>query len=326
MLRLQTLQTQLGNISLQATLIIGFAVSMFSGDTIQPLMDADSQRCLYKSWAHMLLGILFYLSLVACVCYCFIVVTLAAFLKQSSQQSALLVSTRAAVANTQKHITLVYRLFVRSVFAFIVSAALLIWLYAGLPSKIKWDETAAEKAFAGANLSTDVSELDNGSWEISCLNSHSASDSQLRDNYGYAVGISSSVLICVLSVWGIYTYMGVESTYEQSALLSWYANFEIEEKRRAAAASAAAGDAKKPSAEPSAASPDGAKGAWYGGATSLLPTVGSPYGTFFPSGDAPTSGAGGAVRDDGSDPDSVTGEAQGRGSGSDSPSEHEHPR
>ena len=79
MLRLSTLQTQLGNVSLQATLIIGFAISMFSGDSMNPLMDDLGPRCLYKTWVHMLLGMCFFLSLSACICLCFIVVALAAF-------------------------------------------------------------------------------------------------------------------------------------------------------------------------------------------------------------------------------------------------------
>ena len=32
MLRLQTLQTQLGNVSMQATLVIGFAIAMLGGE------------------------------------------------------------------------------------------------------------------------------------------------------------------------------------------------------------------------------------------------------------------------------------------------------
>lgn len=50
MLRLQTLQTQIGNVSLQSTLIIGFAVSMLCGDNMVPLMDDQGPRCLFKSW------------------------------------------------------------------------------------------------------------------------------------------------------------------------------------------------------------------------------------------------------------------------------------
>ena len=83
-------------------------------------------------------------------------VTLSAFLKQASQQTALLVSTRASVANTQVHLRLVFRLFVRSISCFVAGFALLIWLFAGLPTRIPFDEKAAEQGSAEARSQLEM--------------------------------------------------------------------------------------------------------------------------------------------------------------------------
>ena len=103
MLQLNVLQTQLDNVSMQSTLIIGFALGMWAGETLSPLLEDDGPRCIFKTWLHMLFGLGFFLSVAACISYCFICVLLSSYVKQASQGAALLVSTRAAVANTQRH-------------------------------------------------------------------------------------------------------------------------------------------------------------------------------------------------------------------------------
>ena len=45
MLQLGVLQTQMDNLSVQATLLIGFALSMWGGATLKPLLEDDSQIC-----------------------------------------------------------------------------------------------------------------------------------------------------------------------------------------------------------------------------------------------------------------------------------------
>ena len=45
MLQLGVLQTQMDNLSVQATLPIGFALSMWGGATLKPLLEDDSQIC-----------------------------------------------------------------------------------------------------------------------------------------------------------------------------------------------------------------------------------------------------------------------------------------
>ncbi|KAL3907909.1 MAG: hypothetical protein SGPRY_010001 [Prymnesium sp.] len=254
MLRLQTLQTQLGNVSMQATLVIGFAIAMLGGDNMVPLMDDEGSRCLYKSWIHMLCGLIFFLSVAGCVSYCFIVVgasslsvrqldvssiihpplqvTVAAYLKQASQRSALLVSTRAAVANTGMHIKVVFRMFVRSIICFIISAVLLIWLFAGLPSRLPFDYDAAEAAWEGAGDASYVSQLDDGKYVITCLDPHSVKDQNLRNDYALALAGLTTALIVVMCAWGMHTFYRVRRTYEPRTLLSWYSKFERAEKRR----------------------------------------------------------------------------------------------
>ena len=66
-MRLQLYQDMLTNISTQATLLLGFALATFGADLLPYIMDSQSQFCLYKSWAHKLIGFLF---LTANTCCC----------------------------------------------------------------------------------------------------------------------------------------------------------------------------------------------------------------------------------------------------------------
>jgi hypothetical protein len=152
-----------------------------------------------------------------------IVVTLSAFLKQASQQSALLVSTRASVANTQVHLRLVFKLFVRSVSCFVAGFALLIWLFAGLPSRVPFDHAAAEKGWAGASDEDYISALDDGGYTITCLDRHSSADEALRNSYAYALCGLTTLLISTMCAWGLRTFEAIKRTYEPRTLLSWYA-------------------------------------------------------------------------------------------------------
>ncbi|KAL1526467.1 hypothetical protein AB1Y20_015177 [Prymnesium parvum] len=232
MLRLQTLQTQLGNVSMQATLVIGFAIAMLGGDNMTPLMDDVGPRCLYKSWVHKLLGLVFFLSVAGCVSFCFIVVTISAFLKQASQRTALLVSTRAAVANTGVHIRQVYSLFVKAITCFIVSAVLLIWLFAGLPSRVPFDYMEAQSRWLGAGDEAYVSALDNGNYTITCLDPHNEADEKARNSYALSLAGLTTLLIVGMCTWGLRTFYRVRDTYEPRALLSWYSKYELEERRK----------------------------------------------------------------------------------------------
>lgn len=174
----------------------------------------------------MVLGALFFILVTACIAFCFIVVVLASYLKQASQQAALLVSTRASVANTQVHIQTVFRHFVRAITCFIVSAALLIWIFAGLPSRVPFKHTI------NRSLQGDmIEELDTGSYTIMCLDIHSASANWQRDAYMIVLSSLTTLVIAAMVAWGYHTYYLMAATYEPRELLTWYSRHKLEQSR-----------------------------------------------------------------------------------------------
>jgi hypothetical protein len=237
--QMTVLQTQLDNLSMQSTLVIGFALAMWGGETLTPLMDDESGRCLFKGWVSKLLGLCFILTVALCVGLCFVVVVLASYLKQAAQGAALMVSTRAAVAQTRVHIRLVYALFVGAVFSFLTAAVLLIWLFAGLPFRVPWN------ASEGGHPPDEVVTLDNGEHTILCMNVHSAAHNASRDTYALWLSSLNTGLLLAMCAWGYSQFQELRHTYEPDTLLAWYA----EEERRMAEEARAREDLRKEAAD-----------------------------------------------------------------------------
>ena len=126
---LGVLQTQMDNLSVQATLIIGFALSMWAGETLTPLLEDESQICIWKSWYHLLFATCFFMLVAVCISCCLIIVSIVSYIKQAAQEAALIVSTGAAVACTRYHLRSLNYLFVLAYTTFTLSAVLLIILY-----------------------------------------------------------------------------------------------------------------------------------------------------------------------------------------------------
>ena len=38
------------NLTMQATLLVGFTLAMWSGETLSPLVEDEGVKCVYKSW------------------------------------------------------------------------------------------------------------------------------------------------------------------------------------------------------------------------------------------------------------------------------------
>ena len=83
-MKMQVLQTQLDNVSTQATLLIGFTLSMWAGETLVPLTEDQSAHCIYKTAWTQVLGFAFFISVVLGVCFCSTVVGLSSYVKQRS--------------------------------------------------------------------------------------------------------------------------------------------------------------------------------------------------------------------------------------------------
>uniref|UniRef100_A0A7S4C3Z4 Uncharacterized protein n=1 Tax=Chrysotila carterae TaxID=13221 RepID=A0A7S4C3Z4_CHRCT len=225
MLQLGVLQTQLDNVSMQATLIIGFALGMWAGETLEPLFDDESARCVFKTGQHMVLAVFFFCSVAACISCCFIVVSLSSYVKQASQRAALLVSTGAAVAVTRQHIKVIYDYFVLAVLLFISSAALLIWLFVGLPDRIPFEGDPH------GEVSELLTHLDNGKYFITCINTYSERANHERDTFSFYLACTNTIVLVGMGVWGYIKFRGVSRTYQARRLLDWYHSEKAENQQ-----------------------------------------------------------------------------------------------
>jgi len=78
----------------------------------------------WKTWYHLAFAAVFFVTIALCISCGGIIVSLVLYIKQAAQESALLVSTGAAVANTRRHLSSLNRLFVVSYASFALSAVL----------------------------------------------------------------------------------------------------------------------------------------------------------------------------------------------------------
>jgi len=237
MLQLGVLQTQMDNLSVQATLLIGFALSMWGGATLKPLLEDDSQICIWKTWYHLAFAAVFFVTIALCISCGGIIVTLVLYIKQAAQESALLVSTGAAVANTRRHLSSLNRLFVVSYASFALSAVLLIVLYVGMPARIPTPYPALERAHMndhtwGSELESLVTRFD-GVPTITCLDPRSPASHYNRFAYGAAIAATNTLIIVCMSAWGYRLYAVIRRSYMHDELLHWFVGQQAEQKRRA---------------------------------------------------------------------------------------------
>ena len=130
------------NLTMQATIVIGFALAMWGGETLGPLVEEESEVCIYKSVGHRLFATMFFLSVSVTMSLALAVVVLTSQVKQLAQEAALLVSTQAAVARSRGHVRHMNNCFSAATCSFYCSAMLLVILFVGLP---KFVRTHADK-------------------------------------------------------------------------------------------------------------------------------------------------------------------------------------
>jgi len=237
MLQLGVLQTQMDNLSVQATLIIGFALSMWAGETLTPLLEDHSQMCIWKSWYHLIFATFFFILVAVCISCCLIIVSIVSYIKQAAQEAALIVSTGAAVACTRFHLKSLNKLFVLAYTTFTLSAVLLIILYVGLPKRIdtseEWLEHHLHAAEGGVEKEVEgVEELFDGSFSITCIDPRSSSDNRGRNLAGALIASANAIVILSMSGWGFYRFKTVRRSYKPLNLLSWYVTHQTEQKKK----------------------------------------------------------------------------------------------
>ena len=87
MMQLSVLQTQMDNICLQSTLITGFAIGMWAGETLSPFVEDDSQACIWKHNSSLVFGHIFFYCVAVCISCCVIIVTSISYIKQAAQEA-----------------------------------------------------------------------------------------------------------------------------------------------------------------------------------------------------------------------------------------------
>lgn len=129
--RLKLFQDTLRNLSLQATLILGFSLSTYGADMLPVILDDTSNFCFYKNGWNMLFGSIYLFNNTANVCLCLLVMLSSSYIALKSQTALLYVGGSAAVWRTQMLCGRVYRWYGYALVTFITNACLLAWLFLG---------------------------------------------------------------------------------------------------------------------------------------------------------------------------------------------------
>ena len=123
--RLEQLHLHLESFNLQATLIVGFALSTLNADNLVAIADDQSRFCLYKQPTTA--GLYVVLTMFA-IGTCMICLGLSFYVIVRSQQSANEVSVKHTVALVRLHKANIQRYYMVGMLAFFVSLLLLVWM------------------------------------------------------------------------------------------------------------------------------------------------------------------------------------------------------
>jgi len=209
-------------------LIIGFALGMWAGETLEPLIEDESQICIWKTWYHMLFAAVFFLCVALCISCGLVIVSFVLYIKQAAQKAALLVSTSAAVAKTREHLGMLYYVFVATYLTFTLSAVLLIILFVGLPARlpILLSSDAAE-----SELESIVEQYD-GSYTITCVDPRETGQNARRDLFGGVLCSMNTLVVASMAVAAYHRFRCVRRSYESAALLSWFVIYQTEQRAK----------------------------------------------------------------------------------------------
>ena len=245
MLQLSVTQTQLDNLCLQSTLIIGFTLSILSGETLKPLVDDSEQSCIWKSTMALAFGHILFYMIATCIGCCIVNICLISYLKQHSQDAALTVSTGAAAAITRRHIKLLNALFVTAMVCFSVAAAFLVILFLGFPKRHHYGGPITDD-----NDVEGLVEMPDGSWTITCLSPLDDYANKERDVHGKIIASINTAIFFSFAAFGTYKFLVraeaavsspprppprlrpparaqmIRRSFEPKTLLAWYVEHE----------------------------------------------------------------------------------------------------
>lgn len=200
--RLELYRDELDNLSLQATLLLGFTVASIGADTFSGITDMESSFCVYKSNAHMAVGALFMFSTVVCVACCMFVLVLGFKVHQHARHTFLHVG-QIIKSVTKKYLEVIEAWYIAALGTFGLSTILTLWLFVGLPHYVD-----AEDADAMDAISTRDDRL-----KLKCLDVTSDAHLARRDAFGSAVAGVSTVILCGATVYGVWTLERLRAEY-----------------------------------------------------------------------------------------------------------------
>jgi len=226
MMQLAVLQTQMDNLCIQTTLMVGFAVAMWGGETLLSLVKDDSQGCFWKRTSSLVFAHIFFYLVAVCISCCLIIVTTISYIKQAAQEAALTVSTGAAIALTRKHLWTVSKLFLAGILTFMASAMILIILYVGIEKRVPYDEPPAQRRL---NLTADeleekdgVIETWDGDYLIECINPQDPDANEMRNRHGVAIAVINCCIVFTMGCWGAWYFVSIRKSYQPQNLIKWY--------------------------------------------------------------------------------------------------------
>ena len=223
--RLEQLHTQLQSFNLQATLIVGFALSTLNADNLVAISDDLSKFCMFKQ--PIVAGCYFVLTIFS-IGTCMTCLGLSFYIIFRSQKTANEVSVKHTVALVRRLQSQIFSYYMVGMCAFFASLLLLIWMYVGQRNWIpllgratndtstRWATGSSPNnefcptsktgstgnpacdSYMANGWDTPVVNVDDGSMLVTCLNPYNSTQQAFQREVG--AGIASAVTATFLMV------------------------------------------------------------------------------------------------------------------------------
>ena len=168
---------ELDNLSLQATLLLGFAVAFLSAETLAGFFDGESSFCVYKTRSHMVAGVAFVVFAAACISLCLLVICFSFYIHFKARHAYYRIGTMVQSV-TRENAALVEMWYVSSLITFVISVISTMWIALGLPHFV---EVTPDSTQAFWLADDDMWQTHSGRTLQRCLNRHDEADLLLRD-------------------------------------------------------------------------------------------------------------------------------------------------
>ena len=168
---------ELDNLSLQATLLLGFAVAFLSAETLAGFFDGESSFCVYKTRSHMVAGVAFVVFAAACISLCLLVICFSFYIHFKARHAYYRIGTMVQSV-TRENAALVEMWYVSSLITFVISVISTMWIALGLPHFV---EVTPDSTQAFWLADDDMWQTHSGRTLQRCLNRHDEADLLLRN-------------------------------------------------------------------------------------------------------------------------------------------------